>query len=409
MIRNFFLILVLIVIINTNRIQLQQMDSFCQNQENNEIVCSGFTDFAQLNLSYFKPSNDNGYSSLVFKPLNSIILDDSLNLINLKVEENYTIEFDSLKGLNLLTNPLAFLDLNKKAILKIKNSKFEIFYENNMIDVDTCNYIIQNELIVPILYTCRKFILDNPLYSSMPICPVLFEGTYLELFQVQDITSNNNFSFIDSSLLNLTNLTYSFDININTFIIDSSDIVLDESILNSFVFAKLSYLSITNSLLRNIQKDLFKSFSFMKVFEVKLYNFKEFIQTAEKNDSWISYLNSNISVDLTNETDFINNRNFKMEFRLTDLGGAYLFPNEDFCIFKNFPHSKLVVPIINTKENLDCTCTLLYLLQYKSLYEEDSFNILETPSVTKCLNDPNFTQLISECDFDWKMRACNGK
>ena len=50
---------------------------------------------------------------------------------------------------------------------------------------------------------------------------------------------------------------------------------------------------------------------------------------------------------------------------LTDLNETYLYTEEDFCLFKDFPHSKLVVPKINTKPNLECTCTLLYLLKYK--------------------------------------------
>ena len=39
----------------------------------------------------------------------------------------------------------------------------------------------------------------------------------------------------------------------------------------------------------------------------------------------------------------------------------YDFPNEDFCHFKHFPHSNLVFPIINTKLDLECSCTLLWL------------------------------------------------
>jgi len=404
MIRNILLFPILI-----GTIYVQQMDEYCKNQDNNEVVCTNFTDFAQLNLSFFKPSNADEYSSLVFKPINPILLDDSLILQNLKVEDNYAIEFESLSGFSILSNPLVYLDLTKKAMLTFKKSNIEFTYENNTIDVNTCNFILQNELFISILYSCKNFILDNPIYSSLPICPIIFDGANLEILEVQNVNPTNKFSIIDSSLLNVTNLPREYDINITMFRISLSDFTLDKSILSSFVFAKLQYLSIVNSYLRNIQNDLFKSFSFIKVFEVDLYNFEDFIQTARREDSWLSYLNINITVDLTNETDFNNNREYKMQFYLTDLNKTYLYPDEDFCSFVSYPHSKLVVPIINTKENLDCTCTLLYLLQYKSLYQNQSINELDTPSVNKCINHPYFDQLVSVCDFKKKIMLCDGK
>jgi hypothetical protein len=87
-----------------------------------------------------------------------------------------------------------------------------------------------------------------------------------------------------------------------------------------------------------------------------------------------------------------------------------LYPEEDFCLFKNFPHSKLVVPKINTKPDLQCTCTLLWLIQYKSLYQEGALNYLDTPSVSKCLDDPNFEALVNNCNFELKIQTqCLGE
>jgi len=404
MIQNIYLIFIL-MFIKIDRIFLQQMDAYCQNQDNNGLICSNFDAFTQLNLSYFKPENENGYKSLIFKPAKLILLDDSLVLLNLKIENTYEIEFDLLYGLNVISNPLALLDMSTKATLTLKNSVFDLFYEGKIIDIDTCNYIIQNELIVSILYTCNKFILDSPTFSNIPICPVIFEGANLELFEVQNISTTNVFSIIDSAALNLTDLPFEYNINITMFRISSSDLVLNEAVLSPFVFSKLNKLSIVNSFLRNIQNDLFVYFGSFKIFEVELYNFKEFIRTIQNNDSWISSLNSNISVNLANETDFVNNKDDKILLLLTDLNQTYVFPDEDFCIFKNFPHSKLVVPKISTKPDLDCSCTLLWLIQYKSLYQED----LDTPSVVKCLNDPSFDQLVNSCNFELRIKSCNGK
>ena len=407
MIRSIWLIIALILTVKIEIIQVQQMDEYCQNLDNNRVICTNFTDFVQLNLSYFKTSNGSGYSGLIFKPMNPVILDDSLTLIDLEVEDNYEIEFNTLRGFNVLSNPLAYLGATKKAMLTFKNSNIELYYENKVIDVDTCNYIIQNELLLSLLFTCKKFILESPIFSSSPICPIIFDGASLDVFEVQNINPTNKFSIIKSSLLNKTNLPNDFyDVNINKFQISFSDFVLDESILSSYIFSKLNYLSITSSFLRDIQSDLFKYFSYLKILEVQLYNFNEFILTIGSDDSWITNLNTNISVDLSNETDVEINQVNKMKFYLTDLNETYLYPNEDFCLFVNYPHSKLVVPIINTQNDLECTCTLLWLLQYKSLFQNGTSNDLETLSVKLCINRFDFDQLISKCDFQDRITLC---
>ena len=69
----------------------------------------------------------------------------------------------------------------------------------------------------------------------------------------------------------------------------------------------------------------------------------------------------------------------------------------------------LVVSKINTKPNLEFTCTLLYLLEYKSLYQEGTLNDFDTPSVNKCLNDPNFDQLVINFDYNNKIKVRDWK
>ena len=93
MIQNIYLIFIL-MFIKIDRIFLQQMDAYCQNQDNNGLICSNFDAFTQLNLSYFKPENENGYKSLIFKPAKLILLDDSLVLLNLKIRVHVSKKHD---------------------------------------------------------------------------------------------------------------------------------------------------------------------------------------------------------------------------------------------------------------------------------------------------------------------------
>ena len=87
-------------------------------------------------------------------------------------------------------------------------------------------------------------------------------------------------------------------------------------------------------------------------------------------------------------------------------GKTYDFPEDDFCLFKNFPHNKLVRPIISTKADLECSCTLLWLLKYKNIYTIDGVNPMETDSTRSCMQKSNFDQLVKECKFNTMLADC---
>ena len=287
------------------------------------------------------------------------------------------------------------------------DSIFNLVYENKTIDATICNYLAQNEIITSLVETSSSLLLENTQFSSNPYCQFFFNRAKLDYFKVSNLNSTNKLEFFDNSLINLRD---DFTSTVSEFVIEESDFELNSYLLDKFVFKNLYIFRILNSYLRDVQTDLFKSFSYLKLFEIRIFNFEEFITTNSNNNTWISNLNTNVSVDLTNQIDFDNNKEYKMIFYLTDLNETYLYPEEDFCFFKDFPHARLVVPKINTKTDLECTCTLLFLLQYKSLYQEGSLNDLDTSSVNKCLNDPNFDQLVLNCDFEWRIRSlCLGE
>ena len=48
----------------------------------------------------------------------------------------------------------------------------------------------------------------------------------------------------------------------------------------------------------------------------------------------------------------------------------YLYPDEDICYFKDFPHKRLVIPYIYTTEEINCTCSLKWIYLYNDFYEK---------------------------------------
>ena len=122
-------------------------------------------------------------------------------------------------------------------------------------------------------------------------------------------------TFMDNSLLDLSD----FKCRIDNFKIKGSDFSLAENLLNKQIFKSLTYLSITNSFLRNIQNDLFQSFYALRMVEFELLNFFEFVKLNAKND-WLKYLNSNVTVDLSDANDIEKNMGYSLELLWTDLG-----------------------------------------------------------------------------------------
>jgi hypothetical protein len=90
----------------------------------------------------------------------------------------------------------------------------------------------------------------------------------------------------------------------------------------------------------------------------------------------------------------------------------YTFPDEDFCMFLDFPHNRLVFPILFGFEHIKCTCTLMYLVQYSHTYNDVLTKLnLPTPYLFY-RNDDIFTacanwssELAEEC-FSEREKLC---
>jgi len=381
----------------------QQFDNYCRSIDVN-LLCENFTSFAQLNLSYFEPQiNATSFKYLVFAPSEPLLLDATLNVDKLPVAtDTYEVTLNNILGIDILSNPFAEIDPGIRNIFQLDDSKFELIYENEPVDSLACNYILQNEIFIPLTATASLFFLNNPTFSSTPTCQAFFNTANLNLFDISNVNfENNSFSFHSNS-----NFTSDFSSNIQNFNIRSSDFVLGENILDKHVFKTLQYFSIQNSSLRSIQDDTFAYFSFLKFVQLELSNFGSFFRSS--SNEWLTNLNANVSVNLTDADDVRNNLDKKLELFLIDPSNTYDYPSSDICSFRMFPHEKLIMPIIQTKTELECTCTLLWLLKYKSIYDSNSkANPMYTESTSKCLDDPNFSILLQNCDFDANFERCD--
>ena len=113
-------------------------------------------------------------------------------------------------------------------------------------------------------------------------------------------------------------------------------------------------------------------------------------------------MNDFFSNDLTWMTCLNSNETRKQLYiEFNDESASYAYADDDFCLFKNFPHMNLVFPIINTRRLLNCTCTLIWLLKE---WQNAENSIQHTDSVQNCF--VNFEKRFKNCKFKTRLNLC---
>jgi hypothetical protein len=368
------------------------------------IFCNNFDSLKELD--FYGLKNQTFFKSIKLKPTNTIILNDELDFGGLYIDKKFTIEFNNLNGIQI--NKLPNITLDRANIegsqFIIDNSSLFFYYDDKLINYSLCNSndFKQDYKLKPIYISLLKFgtqiTYPDGDYPNNGICPFVFNNAYINTLEVS--------SEFDVSYINFYDIAYE-DLNctIKQLRLNIFHIYLSKYLLNKNIFEKLEALFIeNNSKLTTIEYDVFKYLKYLKHIKFEIVNFDEFIRNENNNQNeWMAYLNINVNVNLNDANEIGSNINKKLYIELEDAKSEYAYPESDFCLFKNFPHSKLVFPIIKTKKDLSCTCTLLWLIKNYKLILND-IDIISTPSVKSCLNN---ISMESMCDFEQKISKCN--
>ena len=355
----------------------------------NAINCNGFNSFKDVVLN----TTQTKIKSITLTPSTQLLLNDDLNLRNLAFEENFEFTIEKIKGIQAELDPFS-IDNTRTGKFYVSNSIFETYNENVVIDSFESCLSLFDSFFISIFDDFDFVSLRENITYPPELCPAIFMGTIIETIEFFSLTQANRPNFIDlnSSDADLMD-------SISNLKIFNSQIFLDDKLFTKNIFKYTKSLLINNSSLIDIQDGLFTEFNDLKSIELKLNNYEEFIQTSSM--SWLKSLNSNV-------TDGLNtlDEQQQMFITLTDLTEKYDYPDKDICKFKDFPHERLVFPIINAKPSLDCTCTLIWLLQYKDRVSGGS-QILETSSTRNCLNKPDFNKQVSDCNYPDRLTECD--
>ena len=267
-------------------------------------------------------------------------------------------------------------------------------------------------------------------FYNNPVCPFVFVNSKIQQLHLYQISN----SLIFKNRLSFFKVNESIQKNnwkTNTLEIYYLDIYSENiSLLNVDKFAckNVKFLLIIGNI-NGIEKGLFKNFPILKFVSLKNDAFVNFFHSGTE---WMNSLNADLDVNLDNKHAFRRNvhRLISLEinvFRFFTFNTYYDFPNEDICLFRDFPHNQLVLPIITfgefVKKNLTCSCTLIWLLKNMEYFFENDFkkfdpNVIIQPdfqndfdniTIRKCFREINFTREYEACNFAQRFNNCELK
>ena len=349
-----------------------------QTFNNTQAVFSKFNSFSELKMECDQKFNIT--KIVLFLPKKPCILDKYFMMENFfnqyQISFIKKINLVNLKGIDIQTvqQPPKHTKLSnyeKGLILGIYLSKFDAYAHHTLIDSSNCDLTTYN--------STNSFF--NSLYGvsfvgvvyPKSVCPYLFENSSIAQMVFTDIRN----SFLSKNRLNILELNQTSSIKIRMKHLKALSFILSYEILTSKIFNAKLFGNVEELVIEGVvngmQSDLFKEIKSLKNINLQINNLKNFFHAG---NNWMLFINYYISVNLKSKTSIQSNMHNFMRIRFQNSRNfnsfisIYEYPNEDICLFKDFPHNRLVLPILSTGKLLDCTCTLKWLQYYSNIYNE---------------------------------------
>lgn len=397
---------------------------------NNTAECQNFTSFNDLafdsclqNVTYLSTWISRSFaltSSVQFLTSNNqLILNQSFDLsslINIYKQVLRTVNkvaftyFYNLAGVELT------LSLSDNITEELSN--FPVYIEYSRMNfysrgqIIKCESIQQNETLANIFNSFVNKLTFNFVKFEPSFCVEAFRNmslTYLIISNTNSWRLNPKVNTSEYLNIRIDHLEISYSKTIK--------FTLDQTTLNYDLVAHTRSINLVSLSLNTIQPiSLFKDLKDLKSLILELNNMKSFLH-HHGDVEWMIYLNYNITAPraLWNnrltlvDHRYIQEQIFTLVFRFqlnidpTVVASyfpyyMYYYPDEDFCLFINFPHSQLVVLLIYNSPNT--TCTMVSLLQY--VYNNYQPNNL----ISYYEKIPNFDRYLNSCDLESRAKLC---
>ena len=362
-------ILSLIALLCIVHIKVVQTDNLCpiygiRCRCDNEftLTCDNFNSLDELDFLVNTPLT---IEHIILQPLTAIVFDYTasaftfLNKLTLK-KTNTVISLSNFNGFNVAKSP--FLNLRGNTTdnfqLHLNNTVLNFYNGKNLIDETTCNMDSLNAQLTTLFLPFNRITFYETVIYPKRLCAKVFQNVNLNEIFFYNVNNANMFSFFNTAPN--SNI---FKIE-KVFFIDSQITNLNSSLLDKNLFRLVTSLNFFNVDLERIEPGLFVTFKLLRTLSFDLNNFAYFVTDL----SWLNDLNADFAN--ASQLNAESYKSYQTEVLFSDRRQSYEFGDQDLCLFRNFPHDKLVYPALATRSNLQCSCTVMWLIQYYKIYAD---------------------------------------
>ena len=379
----------------------------------------------------------------------SAILDNKFSILNMfylfkHIFKAYSINFYNLNGfdLNLMGEDLIvhkninyYISVNEIIFFGCKMS----FYDNQK-KINTCEHILgsNNSQVLSIFQIDKTMVFNKKINGNdyliirllnnqfiSPLCPLVFNSSTIYLLQINALAN----TFYKRNILTFSKLNSSmYKVNSDVkelFLTNIEEIDIDSQLLNPLVFAKLAFFNVEGTI-KYIEKEVFKSFENLEALSIYSNSFRKIVHNS--GIKWIKSINQEIKINMTNPSEIYNERYLIKKiildgnFFIERVNIEDVFPEEDFCVYHDFPFNQLILLIklkdtISDSMNKKFTCTFLWIVKYYKYYHKSGFqNEIDpikldkdnyTRHILNVLNNANYESSLSKCFFPRLIDLCN--
>ena len=369
--------------------RIDQSFAFSQDQINEIVNCTA--EIFELETVYFLLSSHH-------------ILDDSFDLVNIAnfLPNNIMrVRFRFIKGFDIDRFHVKYQNLSATFTLELYFSKLEFYSRKKLIG--SCKDLTTFPQSIFQVFTYKIMFLKSSFKKS--ICPFLFRNSSLWELSFDGFVN----SFYKRNLLNFEKIIDTNNIDIGSKIshlklCNSIKIDIDSILMDKLVFKNLRILTLFGEI-SSIESGLFKNFKCLN----HIYLYANYFQllSHRRGIDWMFDLNSDYSIDLLNNTinlTELSEKSILMELIYNDEKGFStfdtffkvdsFFPNEDFCLYKDFPFDHLIVVIPDHHEE-NYTCAYLWFIQYYPIHNTFLDEFYQNRTMIY-----NLSELIEACNFN---------
>ena len=359
-----------------------------------------------------------------------ILTKQSIDFISLteyldRIKNHFALEFISFKGFDL-----DLFDASEFDYLQYDNSGIEFegvvciecqftFYSSDGKEIKSCQEFGENQnsifqlfsrLQIAFLQELHFYIFISELKNK--ICPLAFKN--VALTTIYFLGHNSYFSrklieFSNESFSDLNSYIHMVEINIE-------NVEIDFKLFHPSVFNETLSILIENQV-KYINPEFFIVFRNVQNIVFKTHYIRSLIH--KQGIEWIKNINKDLHFNLSNPNDFYEYRNstflifLDCDNNIFSLPMCQVFPDEDFCIYIDFPFDQMIILIHNCEENefyqfinKKVSCTYLWLVQFMPYYYINYPNFNFTYHLRNLILSDDF-QSMSKCNFESRISMCN--